>query len=262
MGAPRPRGVVAGDPVPPQARVGVPALPAALATLSASLGRMAFRRAAGAAVEQARAEAPERSAVLEALARRGAAALLDDAVAGELEAAAGRAAGGALTRDDLGAVRPVVIACPERSLEPENVLLAPWREAGAAGSGAATHVVAAADSRGLVAIACYEAPLEGLPMPALGLVAPAAASPVLRGQTRVRPGQPRPAAAPIALRTDKGTIDLALGVGQSEGADAALESVLTRLGASVPLKEVLAAVEGRAVAVVWTRDGARGLASA
>jgi gamma-glutamyltranspeptidase/glutathione hydrolase len=260
LGAPRPRGVVAGDPVPPQARVGVPALPAALATLSASLGRTALRRVAGAAVEWARAEAPERAAVLEALGRRGAAVLLDEATAGELEAAAGRAAGGALTRDDLAAVRPALVACAERSLDSGGILRAPWRDA--AGSGASTHVVAAADARGLVAIACYEAPVEGLAIPALGLVAPAVASPVLRGQTRVRPGQPRPAASPIALRVDKGTIDLALGVGQGERAETSLEGVLAKLDEALPWKDALSAAEGRPVVVVWTREGARAMASA
>jgi hypothetical protein len=249
--------VIAGDTVPPQARVGVPGLPAALAALAASLGRVPLRRVAGPAIERARGEAPERAVVLEAWARRGAAAMLDDAVAGELEAVAGRAAGGNLTRDDLAEVRPVVVACTERSLRAGRILRPPWHDDG--GSGASTQVVVAADARGLVAVACYEAPLAGVPIPALGLVAPPAASPVLRGQTRVRPGQPRPSASPIALRAQKGSIDLGLGVGQVDEAEAALASILAKLDESLPLSEALADAAGRSVAVAWTRDGARAL---
>lgn len=257
LGAPRPRGVVAGEQVPPPARVGVPALPAALATVHAALGKATLLRLAGPAVERAKARSPERAAVIEAFARRGAAALTDERVAAELVAVAGRAAGGALTREDLVAVRPAVVACPERSLAAGGVLRVPWGEPGAAnGGGDATHVVAAADGNGLVAIACYEAPVDGVSVAPLGLVAPAAAAPVMRGETRVRPGEPRPAAAPIALRARKGVVDLALGVGATAGAESALAAILERLEPDVVIAEALGAAAGRAIALVWSRDGA------
>jgi len=210
LGIPRPRGVQAGEAVPAPARIGVPALPAALAAVHAAFGRTTLRRAAGPAVERARAVSPERAAVLEVFARRGAAAMGDDAVAGELAAVAGRAAGGTLTQDDLTAVRPSVVTCDERSLAPSGILRVPWRDA--APGGTATHVVAAADGWGLVAIACYEVPGDGVSIPALGLLAPPFASPVKRGETRVRPGEPCPASAPVALRTRRGIVDVAIGV--------------------------------------------------
>ena len=259
LGIPRPRGVQPGGAVPPPARVGVPTLPAALAAVLAALGGTTLRRAAGPAIERARAVSPERAAVLEVFARRGAAAMGDDAIAGELVAVAGRAAGGTLTDDDLAAVRPGVVTCEERSLAPSGILRVPWREA-APGS-TVTHVVAAADGRGLVAIACYEVPVDGVPIPSLGLVAPAFASPVLRGEMRVPPGEPRPASAPIALRVRRGVVDVAIGLAEAQGGEASLELLLAKLDDAAALLEAVGAAPGRPVAVVRTGDTAAVVAS-
>ncbi|HEY3822643.1 MAG TPA: hypothetical protein VGL81_36005 [Polyangiaceae bacterium] len=259
LGIPRPRGVQAGDAVPASARVGVPALPAALAAVLAALGGSTLKRAAGPAVERARAISAERAAVLEVFARRGAAAMGDDAVAGELAAVAGRAAGGTLTEDDLRAVRPGVVTCEERALAPSGVLRVPWREA--APGGTAGQVVVAADGRGLVAIACYEVAVDGVSITGLGLVAPAFATPVRRGETRVRPGEPRPAAAPIALRARRGVIDAAIGVAEADGAEAALEALVARLDDAAALLEALGTGLGRPVAITRTGETAAVLAS-
>jgi gamma-glutamyltranspeptidase/glutathione hydrolase len=260
VGAPRPRGVRAGEPVPLEARIGVPALPAALATALASAGSLSLLRAAGPALQAARAVSPERARVLEMVARRGAAALADDALVVELLARAGRAAGGVLTRDDLAAVRPAIVSGDERSL-PGGVFVVPWRAAPSP-DGSTTHVVAATDARGLAAVACYDAPLEGLPVPPLGLVAPLHAAPVMRGQARVRPGESRPAAAPIALRARSGLVDLVLGVAQTSDADEALDAMLPALGAPTLAEAVSTLRAGRAVVVVRTRDAALTVASA
>ena len=262
LGIPRPRGVVAGQPVPPSALIGVPAMPAALATVLAALGATTLVRAAGPALERARAVSPERAAVLQAFARRGPTAMTADAIAGELAAVAGRASGGTLTVDDLGAVRPAVVSCPEGSLAPGGILRVPWRDAAQVGSGVTTHVVVAADGRGLVAVACYEVAIDGLPVPALGLVAPSMASPVMRGEPRVPPGEPRAASAPIALRTRRGVIDFAVGVAQAPDADAALEAVLVTLDDAAALLQVIHAAPGRAVAIARTGDTVAALASA
>ncbi|HEY8041816.1 MAG TPA: hypothetical protein VIF15_18560 [Polyangiaceae bacterium] len=261
LGAPRPRGVLPGERVPAQARVGVPALPATLATILASLGSVTLLRAAGPGLELVRARSAERAALLHAFARRGATALTDGGIAVELQSVAGRAAGGALTVDDLVAVRPVVMPCEERSLEPAGLLRIPWSTRGL--DGASTHVVAAADARGLVALACYETPLEGLPVPGLGLLAPAFAAPVMRGQTRIRPGEPRPAAAPIALRTRLGMVDLALGLAVATDVDASLDALLVAIESAATLTVALDAVpSGRPVVVVRTREAALVVASA
>lgn len=262
LGAPRPRGFLATESVPDAATVGVPLLPAALATALASLGAGTLLRAAGPALAWARLRAPERAALLEAIARRGAPALAEEGAAGELMAAAGRAARGLLTPEDLSGVLPAVARCEERLLGASGVLTVPWREEGTVDA-SSTHVIAAADGRGLVAVACYEAPVEGVPVPALGLVAPRAAAPVLRGKARVAPGAPRPTASPIALRARRGVVELALGIAMATDADPLLDAIVGLLDVLPTFAEAIASARsGRAVAIVCTRDSARALASA
>jgi gamma-glutamyltranspeptidase/glutathione hydrolase len=261
LGAPRPRGFLADEAVPDSARVGVPALPAALATTQATLGGGSLLRAAGPALERAKQRCAERAELLEAFARRGAAAFAEDAIAGELVAVAGRAARGLLTQEDIVALRPVVVRCDERVLDASGLLGVPWSESVVDAS--FTHVVAAADGRGLVAIACYEAPVEGLALPALGLAAPLCAEPVLRGRTRVRPAEPRPAAAPVALRARRGVVDLALGVALAADAQQSLDAVTHALETAPTIADAVAvAARGRPVALVRTRDAALVVASA
>ncbi len=68
-----------------------------------------------------------------------------------------------------------------------------------------TRAVAAVDRHGAFAIACWDEGADGLVIGELGLRAPFFAQPVLRGETRIRPGDARAAAAPIALvGTDAG----------------------------------------------------------
>jgi len=258
LGVPRPRGVVAGGAVPPQARVGVPALPAALAATLAALGSISMRRACGPAIERARALSGERAATLEAVSRRAAAAMTDEAVAVELTSVAGRAAGGTLTREDLARLRPGVEPC--KAAGDDGIVRVPWQAERADGS--AVHVVAATDPRGLVAIACYEAPLDGLAVPGLGLVAPAFAAPVMRGETRVPPGEACAATAPIALRARRGLVDLALGVATCGDPEAALRAIVAQLDETTPIGESLRVDSGRAVALARTRDAAVTVASA
>jgi hypothetical protein len=261
LGAPRPRGVRGGESVPPAARVGVPLLPAAIASVLASLGRATYRRAVGPAIERARMRSHERAHMLEAIARRGAAAFNEEGIVTELTAAAGRAAGGILTRLDLASARPVVVACNDGCVGATGILTVPW--GGAAPQDASfTEVVAAADARGLVAIACYQDSPEGVPVPALGLVAPAMAVPVLRGEPRLRPGEALPAPAPIALRATGGVSDLAVGLAESADGERFLSEVVRAL---VEAPKTVAAVAktagGRAVGIARIRDAVRVVAS-
>jgi gamma-glutamyltranspeptidase/glutathione hydrolase len=261
LAVPRPRGLQAGEPVPDSARVGVPALPSAIASMLASLGSVSLQRLAGPAIEYARERSAERGRLLEGFARRGAALLLDQAIASELTAAAGRAAGGLLTRKDLASVRPAIVSCHEGSLASTGFLLVPWRSA-ASLDGSSTQVVAAADASGLVAIACYEASLDGLAIPALGLIAPAFASPVMRGKPRVRPGVPCSAAAPIALRALGGAADLAIGVAAALDADPSLDAILGAVAGASSIGAVLgAAPSGLPVAVSRAGTASRVVAS-
>jgi hypothetical protein len=249
-----------GGAIPQAARVGVPAMPGALAAALAAAGSVTLRRVCLEAAEAARAVSAERAAVLANLARRGAPAMADEAIAGELATVAGRTAGGGLTSRDLSSVRPTMAHPKERSLDPEGWLRAPWREGAADAS--RTHVVVAADHRGLLCAACYESAEEGVSVPALGLLAPALAAPVMRGQVRVRPGEPRPSAAPIAVRVRGGLADLAVGIGILADAETALERLLPRLDETALLADSVRASAGRGVAVARTREAAVVAASA
>jgi hypothetical protein len=261
-GVPRPRGFLPDEEVPEASRIGVPCLPAALATAAGLLGSVTLRRAARPAIAWVRAHHPERAPILEAVARRGAPAMVDDAVASELTAVAGRASGGLLTPEDLESVRPAVVRCAEQGLGPSGVLGAPWIGA-ASHDASGTHIVAASDGRGLMAIACYETNYDGLAIPRLGVVAPLYAAPVMRGKTRAAPGTARPAAAPIALRVRKSHVAAAVGLAAATDAEEILRALLGSADPTSNIGEILRSASiGFPVGVALAQGTPRVIASA
>ena len=261
LGVARPRGFTTADPILPASRVAVPALPAALATALASFGRSTLAQVLAPAVDRSRAVA-ERFQFFKRLAQRGPSVFAEHAIASELIAAAGRVAGGLLTEEDLSRVRPSADACAIHTVGTRRVATAPWGAAGVRGeaeggklSAAVVQVIAAADAHGVLAIACYEAPDDGVPIPELGLVAPFGAAPVLRGEARVPPGAPRPAASPIALSELGGVVDAAVGVAQSEDAERTLAAILLTIAAGNAVDDAEAPSMGRAVGVVRGHEG-------
>ena len=258
IGLPRPRGFRDDDVVAPAARVAAPALPSTLATVLALGGGGSLSRALGPAIDIAKAHSPARVQTLKLIARRGALALTDPQIAEELIAACGRVAGGLLSVEDLEAVRPEVFDCAMRADGRHQIATAPWVGDDAAGDGSSVEVVAAADGYGQVAIACYEARAEGVPVDALGLVAPFLATPVRRGHTRVRPGETRASVAPIALRATDGFVDVALGAARALDASKQLADAMHALSGALTLAEVIAARQtgGRVVGIMRSRDAA------
>jgi gamma-glutamyltranspeptidase/glutathione hydrolase len=234
-GAPRPRGFTADQTIPAAARVGVPGLPAALAAALASSGSSTLAQVMAPAV--AAASGPRKD-LLRKLAQRGPSVLAHDSgVVDELIAVCGRLAGGLLTRDDLDAILPSIAASEELRLPgPARVAaFVPERASALLGEEPTTlsaphvEVVAAADYRGgLLAVACYERPDDGVTIDALGLVAPVKASPVLRGQTRVPPGALVQAAAPMALvrNASEASLDVALAVARDANGERTLGDAL------------------------------------
>jgi hypothetical protein len=260
-GAVRPRGFLPDDPIPDAARVAVPALPATLAAVIGASGTWSLLRTCGRAVAMAKERSPERASTLEQFARRGAPAMADGWMATELLAAGGRASRGILTADDLATVRPGVVRCDEQRLAPSGILMVPWLDGEV--DATFTQFVAAADARGLVAIACYEAPVDGLAIPALGVMAPRHAVPVMRGRTRVAPGTPLAASAPIALRARGGTVDLALGVTSLAEAQTSLAVATAAIRRFPTIAEAIATMTaGRIVAIDRAHDETRVVASA
>jgi gamma-glutamyltranspeptidase/glutathione hydrolase len=226
-GTVRPRGFRAGEPIPPAARVAVPALPAALAAALATFGTVPLSRALAPAIEIANRIAPARAELFARLGQRGP-TLTAGGIGDELVNAVGPLAGGLLTLEDLDEQRPDVVIVEPVKLGVRRAITVPWDGAAVrrpqAGSLDAlhTHILAAIDLRGTLAIACYEVPEDGVEVGALQLLAPFAATPVLRGEPRVRPGLPCPAAAPIAVVEADGVYALAVGMPTLRGAEGVL----------------------------------------
>ena len=235
----RPRGFQESDPIPDAARVGAPALPAALSTALASFGSATLARALGPAIDMARRVSKPRMELLRRLAERGPLALTHARVSQELVLVAGRGQGGLLSARDLEELRPAVVRAESSPLEGGRLATVPWGAEPVRGAvrtvdpGSAqlegvslpsrvTRIVAAVDARGQFAIACYEVAERGLAIEALDLVAPLVAFPVLRGRTRVPPGFACPAAAPIGLREDDGVLGAVAGVGGEDDAERTL----------------------------------------
>ncbi len=266
LGNPRPRGFLPSEPIPGAARVGVPALPAALLAAVTTYGKLSVAASVGPGLELARGKSKLRAVVLERLAQRGPAALAEAVLADELTACAGRLAGGLLSVRDLDELRPVVTGASTRALaDGRDLLTVPWGASAVrdpdgahqvALAGSDTRIVVAVDRNGLVAVACYAVAGEGLVLEALDLVAPFTAAPVRRGEQRVKPGEPRSAAAPIAMVRTAGVLDLAVGIGATEYAERALGLWLTdyrpesELERDAPLPPGLVAVQRAGAA--WT----------
>ncbi len=244
IGAPRPRGFREDEEVPDAAKVGVPWLPATLSVAVATAGTATFAQVLAPALALAKGsprhdvltkiasrgpravEERPLGAELLVLAGRTSGGLLtsDDLSSQRPEvhpasrhvlgaAHAGRSGRGPRSsspRDRNAKASPVDAPSEART---RFVYELPWSndEGGLpiAPAGlvevATTRAVAAVDRFGAFAIACWDEGASGLSIPELGLRAPFFATPVLRGETRVRPGDARAAAAPIALvGTDAG----------------------------------------------------------
>lgn len=226
IGAPRPRGFQTAEEIPDAARVGVPWLPAALSVATATMGSATFNQVASPAI--ALAKGTPRADVLKRVASRGPAALTERPLGTELLAVAGRPSGGLVTTEDLASPRPevqratrTVLTAPGEPAKPRaearkkrspddhpmTLVTFPWSNLEADRPAPPAHevdiarvrAVAAVDRNATFAIACWDEATDGIAVGELGLRAPFFAEPVRRGQTRVRPGDPRPAAAPAAM---------------------------------------------------------------
>ncbi|MBX3264386.1 MAG: hypothetical protein KF782_32240 [Labilithrix sp.] len=102
--------------------------------------------------------------------------------------------------------------------EPRLLVTFPWTRIEAGLPAAPAHdvevarvrAVAAVDRNATFAIACWDEATDGLLIADLGLRAPFFAEPVRRGQTRIRPGEPRAAAGSAALVGTSAAPELAL----------------------------------------------------
>jgi hypothetical protein len=86
--------------------------------------------------------------------------------------------------------------------------------------------VLAVDRNGTFAVACWEEAASGMMLGELGLRAPFHAEPVRRGQTRVKPGEIRPAPGPVALVGTSASPELAFATfGASDAYDVLAQAI-------------------------------------
>jgi len=211
VGTRRPRGFKEGEEIPDAARVAVPAALTAVLVALAYDEQAKVSRVVKSAIRRARDSGAEaRGEVLERVRAVGAGVVTEGVFVRALLHVAGEAGGGLITATDLRSIADVDVAAQVREDEGARWLVAPWAITEAPesvpedlGTG---HAICAIDVRGLFAALSFRRVLDGVSIDELELEAPRTAVPVLRGITRVAPGSPLPAPAPIAIRLgDDGT---------------------------------------------------------
>lgn len=206
LGTRRPRGFKEGEEIPAAARLGVPAAITAVLVALAYDEQARAGRLVKAALRRARDSGAEgRAALFERIRAVGAGAIQEASFVRPLLHVAGEAVGGLLTTMDLRSITDVDRAAKVVEGSSTRFVEAPWADATSTVSGDELGIglaVCAADVRGLFAGLCYRRVLQGIPVEELELEAPAVATPVLRGVTRVAPGEPIPAPAPVVIALD------------------------------------------------------------
>lgn len=256
IGAPRPRGFTEDEEVPDAARIGVPWLPAAMSVAIATAGSATFAQVLAPAI--AIAKGTPRSELLSRIASRGPRAIEERPLGPELLAIGGRPSGGLLTADDLAVPRPPVEKASRNHLDKRILVTLPWThvENGAPAPPAAevdigrVRCLACVDRNGTFAVACWEDATDGIAIADLALRAPFGAEPVRRGKTRIRPGDARPSASPVALLATAGGPEIALAAFGAADAYDVLRGAIEGLAEE---ERIEAHGEARLLAVTHTR---------
>jgi gamma-glutamyltranspeptidase/glutathione hydrolase len=149
--------------------------------------------------------AEARAQLLQRVQSQGARCLSSPQVSRALTLVAGVGEGGLLTSADLAAVPNIDLVarlCPVTPGWSE----VPWADANARATvNSKADVLCAADSSGTLAGAVYRCASDGIVFEELGVEAPLAAVPVLRGIPRLGPGSCLPAPAALAILVVHGT---------------------------------------------------------
>jgi len=263
LGAPRPRGFVDEASIPMAARVPAPRGVPMLVLLHSYRGRASLSQIARAGVLAAEKEgAKARAALIRRVGAAGVLALRSDEVVRALVAAAGPIAGGILTEQDLREALPVEQESTTIEMDEGMQVVVPPFEAPTGMSDA--QVLVACDGRGVLAALSYVPPQKGVEVPELELELSQDAVPVRRGVTRVSPGTPLPAAAPIAIATRGGSFGAAIGLPGRPLIDlSALEELAKGAAAETVLADLRTRGGGQmAVAVVTDGRTARNIVTA
>jgi len=253
LGVARPRGFVAGAPIPEAAYAAAPRSIVMLVLLHGHRGRTSLSVLARDGIAAAEAQGEKaRAGLIRRVGAAGVLALRASEVARPLLAAAGPVAGGLLTERDLEESRPAEAEAFTTALASgASAFTVPWSPPEASAGGA--EAIVACDGRGIVAAIAYAPTGSGLLVPELGISLASDAVPVLRGITRVTPGTPLAAPAPIAILGRKGfwaSIGL---TGLARLRPEALDGLASGQAIETALAELRAQEDARA-AVIATSD--------
>jgi hypothetical protein len=205
LGAKRPRGFVEEEAIPPAARV---ALPTSVAAISLGLAYQSggelgpIVRPGVLAAERAGKE--RRAALLQRIGAVGALALTESSFMQPLLHVASPSEGGLLSPADFApSIDDLSAPARERREGGQRYFEAPFAPDVPEHPTGTGHGVCAIDGVGVFAALCYTRIEQGLPIPALELIAAQCAVPVRRGEPRVRPGTRLPEPSPAAIRCDE-----------------------------------------------------------
>ncbi|MEO5725910.1 MAG: hypothetical protein ABI134_10560 [Byssovorax sp.] len=257
LGSARPRGFVADAAIPDAAFASAPRSIAMLVLLHGHRGRTSLSVLARDGIAAAEAQGEKaRAGLIRRVGASGVLALRATEVARALIAAAGSVAGGMLTERDLEEARPAETDAVTTALDSgANVFTSPWPSLAASPAGA--EAVVACDGRGIVAAIAYTPTVTGVLVPELGISLSRDAVPVLRGVTRVPPGTPLEAPAPVALLGRKGFWAAVGLTGLAHLRPEALEGLAGGQALETALAELRAREDGR-TALAATSDGRLG----
>jgi hypothetical protein len=214
LGAKRPRGFLPEESIPEAARVAVPQSVVAAAVALAYDGSSTLASTVKAGIARAeRSGAASRVGVLKLVRSSGAGLLSDQTFVRALLRVAGPSQGGLLSPADFSNVGDVDREAVTRVGASPKLLEVPWAselehfEPEGFGVGFA---LCAVDLHGVFCAVAYRRVVDGFVLDELELEAPLAAVPVLRGVTRVPPGERIPVPAPIAVHYDANGLPFAV----------------------------------------------------
>lgn len=209
LGAKRPRGFVDNEPIPPGAYVGIPGAISAAAVALAYEGERGLGPCIRYGIQRAeRAAAESRKELLRVVRGLGAQAFSDPAFVRPLLHVAGQSEGGLLTSTDMNTVPSEIDVQATAHPTDGEWFEPPWApELGtedATSPDGIQYVVIAFDTRGVAAAASFLRAREGVAFDEMELTAPRAARPVLRGITRVSPGERLSSPCSVAIHVEGG----------------------------------------------------------
>jgi gamma-glutamyltranspeptidase/glutathione hydrolase len=205
LGAKRPRGFTDKEPVPAAARVAAPHAISAAVVAHAYDRSGSFADVVRRGVREARERGAEaRAQLLQGVQSQGARCFSSPQVSRAFTLVAGLGEGGLLTAADLSAV-PDVDLVARQCIELPDWAEVPWAGGDRRAARSQAELLCAVDSGGTFAGVVYECANNGVVFEELGLEAPFAAVPVLRGITRLAPGTSLPGPAGLAVCVVHGT---------------------------------------------------------